>query len=101
MMVMGDAWKALSVMGTKEASSQIEVKMTGIYTAADLRTYSLDQLYGLYRRFERDLIESTAGSHERRIALANLENVSHAICLRYAFHNHLRRGPNRNFRPGF
>lgn len=73
--------------------------MTELFTSADLRTYSLDQLYGLYRRFERDLIESVPASHERRIALANLENVAHAICLRYAFHNNLRRG--RTFRPGF
>lgn len=75
--------------------------MTGLFTTADLRTYSLDQLYGLYRRFELDLIESVPGSPERRIALANLENVSRAICLRYAFHNNLRHGRSRTFRPGF
>ena len=93
--------KGLDRHEDEEGRSQMEVKMTGLYTSADLRTYSLDQLYGLYRRFERELIESTPGSHERRIALANLENISHAICLRYAFHNRLRRGPQGNFRPGF
>ena len=67
--------------------------MTGLYTAADLQTYSLDQLYGLYRRIERELMESTPGSHERRLALANLENIQYAICLRRTFHSHLRRRP--------
>lgn len=98
---MGTGHKGPDRHGDEGASNKMEENMTGLYTASELQTYSLDQLYGLYRRIERELFESAPASVQRRIALANLENIARAICLRYAFHHQLRRNIARPNGPRF
>lgn len=56
--------------------------MNKIITRSELDRLSLSQLYGYQRSAFEQLIRSSAGSNERRTALANLENINRAISLR-------------------
>lgn len=52
--------------------------MSRIVVPSELRHLTLTELWGLHARIERDLIQSEAGSAERRNGLASLENIRRA-----------------------
>ena len=53
--------------------------MSGIYTAVELQTYSLEKLYALYRAQQFRLAANSAGSRDYDEAITNLRNITHAI----------------------
>lgn len=67
--------------------------MSGIYSAAELQTYSLEKLHALYRVVQQELLESAPGSQERINALANLENITYAINIARVYHHRPKPGP--------
>ena len=67
--------------------------MSGTYSAAELQTYSLEKLRGLYRSQQFRLLASMPGSPEHGEALANLKNIARAINLRLAPQFPIRPGP--------
>jgi hypothetical protein len=56
--------------------------MTRIITPADLQGRSLTELQALFRSAQHALVQSEAGSPERREALASLDALSLAIAQR-------------------
>ena len=61
--------------------NKMEETMT-LITRAELANLTLLELQGLYTRIFNALAASKAGSHERRNALASLENIQRAIARR-------------------
>lgn len=53
--------------------------MTKLIIAAELNGKSIPELKALFRASHHDLARSAPGSHERRLALASLENISRAM----------------------
>lgn len=53
--------------------------MSKIVLPSDLQTLTLTELWGLYAKAERELMQSAASSAARRDALASLENIRRAI----------------------
>lgn len=53
--------------------------MSKLITANELSGRSISDLRSLYRAAHDELVRSEAGSHERRLALATLENISTAL----------------------
>lgn len=53
--------------------------MSKLITTAELFGKSITELRALHRAVYDNLIRSAPGSHERRLALASLENISRAL----------------------
>ncbi len=59
--------------------SEGEEIMSKLITANELAGKPITELSALYRAAHDDLVRTAPGSHERRMALANLENISRAM----------------------
>lgn len=57
--------------------------MSRLITANELASKSIPELRALYRAAHDDLVRSDAGTHDRRIALASLENISRALAFAF------------------
>lgn len=55
--------------------------MSKLITAYELACKTIPELRALYRAAHDDLVRSEPGSPERRLVLANLENISRALAL--------------------
>jgi len=58
--------------------------MNRLLTAFELQRRTQTELHVLFRQASQALARSRTGSPERRLALASLENISHALALSLA-----------------
>lgn len=58
--------------------------MSRIITAASIQSCTLDELLALHRLVQCELIAASAGSAQRRNALASLETLERAIAVQRA-----------------
>ncbi|MRG71081.1 hypothetical protein GH722_04820 [Alphaproteobacteria bacterium HT1-32] len=74
--------------------------MTTTYSLNDLTNRSLEQLCGLYRRFEFELLQAAFGSALWHKLIDQLATIAKAICIRRTWPYEFTRRP-RTFGPGF
>ena len=84
----------------KDRPLKQEENMTATYSLNDLTNRSLEQLYGLYCRFEFDLLEAVFGSTHWYKLIDQLAMIAKAICIRRSWPYEYSRKP-RGFGPGF
>jgi hypothetical protein len=72
---------AFTRLAIKPAANNGRKLMNRLLTAFELQRRTQTELHVLFRQASQALARSRTGSPERRLALASLENISHALAL--------------------